>query len=98
MPTSWPRDLQPAMEARVAPVVFVRHACHERGEVRLGTRATGWPRPRFLGDEPVVPTQDGVGRHDAGDGREVTTAEDLAFTARRRRWSSVRHSRREPWA
>ena len=48
----------------------------------LVRRATGAPRLRtvvFLGDESPVPTQDGVGCHDAGDGREAATAEDLAF-------------------
>ena len=40
--------------------------------------------PRFrtvvlLGDELPVPPQDRVGCHDAGDGREVTTAEDVTF-------------------
>ena len=33
----------------------------------------------FCGDESPVPTQDGVRCHDAGDSREVTTAEDVAF-------------------
>ena len=33
----------------------------------------------FLATNLPVPTQDGVGCHDAGDGCEVTTAEDLAF-------------------
>ena len=33
----------------------------------------------FWGDEFPVPTQDGVGCHDAGDGRELTTAQSLAF-------------------
>ena len=31
------------------------------------------------GDEPPIPTEDGVGGHDAGDGREAAPAEDLAF-------------------
>ena len=75
--------LQPAADARVAPGrILVRHAHDERGDVRLGGRATGAPRLRtvvLLGDESPVPTQDRVGCHDASDGREVTTAEDLAF-------------------
>ena len=75
--------LQPAADARVAPGrILVRHADDERGDVRLGARATGASRLRtvvLLGDEPPVPPQDRVGCHDAGDGREATTAEDVAF-------------------
>jgi hypothetical protein len=80
--TSWPR-FQPAADSGVAPGrILVRHADDERGDVRLGGRATWAPPLRTVvlpGDESAVPPQDGVGRHDAGDGREVTTAEDLAF-------------------
>ena len=45
-------------------------------------RATWPPGLRtvvLLGDESPVPTQDGVGSHDARDSREVTTAEDVAL-------------------
>jgi hypothetical protein len=83
-----PRDvvaevLQPATDAGVAPGwILVRHADDERGDVRLGGRATRPPPLRtlvLLADESPVPTQDGVGCHDAGDSREMTTAEDVAF-------------------
>jgi hypothetical protein len=75
--------LQPAADAGVAPGrVLGRHAYHERGDVRLGARATGASRLRavvLLGDEPPIPTEDGVGCHDSGDVREAAPAEDLAF-------------------
>jgi hypothetical protein len=75
--------LQPAADAGVAPGrVLGRHADHERGDVRLGARATGAPRPRVVvlpGDEPPVPPEDGVGCHDSGDVCEAVPAEDLAF-------------------
>ena len=48
----------------------------------LVRRATGASLVRavvFLGDEPPVPPQDGVGCHDASDVREAAPAEDLAF-------------------
>src|SRR6266849_6526022 len=81
--TSWPETLQPAADACVAPGrVLGRHAYHERGDVRLGGRATGASRPGavvLLGDEPPIPTGDGVGSHDSGDVREAASAEDLAF-------------------
>jgi hypothetical protein len=54
----------------------------ERGDVRLGGRATRPPRLRrvlLLGDESPVATHDRVRCHDARDSREVTTAEDVAF-------------------
>ena len=75
--------LQPAADALVAPgKILVRHADDERGDVRLGGRATRPPRLRtvvLLGDESPVPTQDRIRCHDARDSREVTTAEDVAF-------------------
>src|ERR1700674_693754 len=75
--------LQPAADACVAPGwVLVRHAYHERGNVRLGARATGASRLRavvLLGDEPPIPTEDGVGCYDSGDVREAAPTEDLAF-------------------
>jgi hypothetical protein len=74
---------QPAADAGVAPGrILLRHADDERGDVGLGGRATeGSPRRTVVlpGDEFPVPTQDRVGCHAAGDGREVTTAEDVAF-------------------
>src|SRR4030095_7611060 len=75
--------LQPAADAGVAAGrILVRHAHDERGDVRLGGRATRPPRLRtvvLLGDESPVPTQDRVRCHDARDSREVPTAEDVAF-------------------
>ena len=80
---SWPRLRQAAANPRVAPGrILGRHADDERRDVRLGGRSTGAPRLRtvvLLGDESPIPAQDRVGCHDAGDGREVTTAEDVAF-------------------
>jgi hypothetical protein len=74
---------QPAADARVAPGrILGRHAHDERGDIRLGGRATGTPRLRtvvLLGDESPVPPLDRVGCHDASDCRELTTAQDLAF-------------------
>ena len=75
--------VQPATDAGVAPGrILVRHADDERGDVRLGGRATRPLRLRavvLLGDERPVPTEDGVRGHDAGDSCELTTAEDLAL-------------------
>ena len=75
--------LQPAADACVAPgKVLGRHADDERSDVRLGARPTGASGLRavvLLGHEPTVPPQDGVGRHDAGDGREAAPAKDLAL-------------------
>ena len=62
--------------------LLVRHADDERRDVRLGGRSTWASCLRtvvLLGDESPVPSQDRVGCHDAGDGREVTTAEGVAF-------------------
>jgi hypothetical protein len=62
--------------------VLVRHADHERGDVWLGARPTGASPVRavvFCGDERPVPPQDGVGCDDAGDVREPTPPEHLAF-------------------
>lgn len=75
--------LQAATNTRVPPSrILVRHARDERRDVRLGGRATRAPRLRtvvFRGDESPVPAQDRVGCHDAGDGCEVTTAEEMTF-------------------
>ena len=75
--------LQPAADACVAPGrVLGRHTDHERGDVRLGARATGASHLRavvLLGDEPPIPMEDGVGGHDSGDVCEAAPAEDLAF-------------------
>jgi len=92
-----PEVLQGAADARVAPGrVLVRHVCHERGEVRFRARPTMPALRRAVvlrGDQPAVPAQDGIGRHDAGDVGQAPSAEGFAFTARRRRWSSVRRTR-----
>src|SRR5262249_41843190 len=83
-----PRDvvakvLQPAANAWIAPRrILVRHAHDERRDVRLGGRSTRAARLRpvvLLGDAAPVPPEDRIRCHDAGDGREVTTAEDVAF-------------------
>ena len=75
--------LQAAADARVAPGrILGRHAHDERGDIRLGGRATGTPRLRtvvLLGDETPVPAQDRVGCHDTSDCRESAAAQDLAF-------------------
>ena len=74
-------EVHPAADARVAPGrVLRRHADHERGDVRLNTRATGAALRRavvLVGHASTVPAQDGVGGHDAGDVREAASAEDL---------------------
>ena len=74
---------QPAADSGVAPGrILVRHADDERGDVRLGRRTTGpsaFLPVVLVGNEPPVPPQDRVGCHDAGDGREVTTAENVTF-------------------
>jgi hypothetical protein len=62
--------------------IIVRHANHQRGDVWLGRWATGASLIRavvFLGDESSVPPQDGVGCHDAPDGRKAASAKVLAF-------------------
>ena len=75
--------LQPAADPCVTPGrILRRHAYHERRDVRLGARATGASRLRaivLVGDEPPIPTEDGVGCHDSGDVRKAAPAEDLAF-------------------
>jgi hypothetical protein len=75
--------LQLPADSRVAPGrILVRHADDQRGDVWLGRGATGASLIRpvvFLGDEPSIPPQDGVGCYDALDGREASSAEDLAF-------------------
>ena len=75
--------LQPAADSRVAPSgVLVRHADHERGDVRLGAGATGASLLRagvFLGDEAAVPAEDRVRGDDARDGPEATPTEGLSL-------------------
>ena len=75
--------LQPAADTRVAPRrVLVRQACDERGEVRLGARATRAALLRavvLLGNQQAVPAQDRIGRHDAGDVGEAPSAEGFTF-------------------
>jgi hypothetical protein len=82
-----PRDvvaevLQPTADASIAPGwILVRHAHDERRDLRLRGRSTRAPHLRtvvLLGDQCPVPPQDRVGRHDAGDGCKMTTAEDAA--------------------
>ena len=81
--------LQPAADSRVAPSGgLVRHADHQRGDVRLGAGATGDSLLRagvFLGNEPAVPTEDRVRGDDARDVAEATPTERLSLTAMRRR-------------
>src|SRR5882762_11306007 len=75
--------LEPTPDARVAPGrVLLCHAHYQRGEVRLGARATRTSRVRaivFLRNERPIPPQDRVRCDDAGYAREPTAAEDLAF-------------------
>jgi hypothetical protein len=62
--------------------VLGRHAYDQRGDIRLGARATGVARLRavvLLGDEFPIPTEDGVRGHDPSDVREAAPAEDLAL-------------------
>ena len=72
-----------AADTPVAPRrVLVREANHERGEVRLGARATRAALLRAVvlpGDQQAIPTQNRLGRHDAGDVGEAPSAEGLAF-------------------
>jgi hypothetical protein len=74
---------QRAADACVAPSRVVGHHAYDKGsDVGRGVRATRTSRLRavvLLGDERPVPAEDGVGCHDAGNARELTTAEDLAF-------------------
>src|SRR6516162_3743477 len=81
--TSGPTCFSPP-RIRVYPQVRVlgRHAHDECGDVRLSARATGAAALRaviFLGHEPAIPPQDGVGCDDAGDGRQGAPAEDFAL-------------------
>ncbi len=75
--------LEPTPDARVAPGrVLLCHAHYQRGEVRLGARATRTSRVRaivFLRHERPIPPQDRVRCDDADDARTPTPSEDLAF-------------------
>src|ERR1700676_3323537 len=74
---------EPTADARVAPSrVLRRHADHQRGEIRLGARATTASRLRaivFLGHERPIPAQDGVRCDDTRDARQSAPAKNLAF-------------------
>ena len=80
--TSWPRLFSPP-RMRVYPSrVLVRHADHQRGDVRLGAGATGAALLRggvFLGDEAAVPAEDRVRGDDARDVPEATPTEGLSL-------------------
>jgi hypothetical protein len=75
--------LEPAADPRIAPrSVLRRHADRQRGEVRLGARATRASRLRaivFLRHERPIPPRDRVWRHDADDARKPTAAEGVCF-------------------
>ena len=75
--------LEPTADARIAPSrVLRRHADHQRGEIRLGARATTASCLRaivFLGHQRPIPAQDGVRCDDTRDGRQSAPAKNLAF-------------------
>jgi hypothetical protein len=81
--TAWPRRFTPPrMRCSPRSGSLGRYAYHERSDIRLSARSTGASRLRavvFLGDEPPIPMQNGVGRHDASDVGEAAPAENLAF-------------------
>jgi hypothetical protein len=75
--------LEPTADARVAPGrVLRRHADHQRGEIRLGARATTVSCLRavvFLGYQRPIPAQDGVRCDDTRDSRQSAPAKKFAF-------------------
>ena len=67
----------------VAPArILLRHTEDESGKIALRPWTAGATPPRAVvlpGDEPAVPAQDGVRRHDAGDFAKDPSAEHLAL-------------------
>ena len=67
----------------VAPArILLRHPDYESGKIALRPRPAGATLPRTVvlpGDEPAVPAQYGVRRHDTGDFAEDPSAQHLAL-------------------
>jgi hypothetical protein len=89
--------LQCALDATVAPGWIVCGHPHNERRDLLHRPGPAWPfrRERPLpGDQPPVPPQDRVGRHDGRHIRRTRRPSRWPFAARRRRCSSVNRMRR----